>query len=354
MAGCPPVQNSVSAFENCFAPPLGLMTYGQLEAVSNIPAAQIAGWIQTAISQSKPPNVNASYNNECESMLRARGLLYCHTTPGDCGSAPPPGSAIATPQVVGLGAAAGSGVISGLGAAGILAGPATLGITAAIAVGASAIESLISHHSQAVANEQSVLCAVMNFYNPLIKSIDAQVMSGAISSDDGLTLLKQTGLTAINGLNGILQTCNAACYYRGYIQAQNYFAANYYPAISPASNIGPQGPGNPPDGWGTLPGGVTVTGLTPPPAPPVRSTAASVYSPAGPSSTIAGATIAPTIQSNNQLPGNPNASDNLNTGYNQQTGQSAQAADVPAVPINWTTVGLVAAAIILVVFLAKG
>jgi hypothetical protein len=125
------------------------------------------------------------------------------------------------------------------------------------------------------------------------------------------------------------------------LQAHLYFAKNYYPSIAPASNIFPQAPANPPDGVGTLPGGVTVTGTTPPPVPPVRSLPSNTYAPAGPTSGLVGLGTGTSLTSNNQLPGNPSASDNLNLGYNQQTGQSAQAADVPNVPINWTMIGAI-------------
>ena len=69
---------------------------------------------------------------------------------------------------------------------------------------------------------------------------------------------------------------------------------------------------------------------------------------------LTGSAIAPPLTSNNQLPGNLSASDYLNRGYNQQTGQSAQLADVPAQGINWTVVGAAVGIIALIVVLTKG
>ena len=211
MSGCPPVQNSVADYENCAAGSLGLKPYG---AIGN---GNIQGWINTAATQTKPPGSNSSYAAGCEASLRARGLIYYKNAPGDCGSPTPPGSAIGVPQIVGLGGSAGSGAVAGLGAAGILAGPATLGITAAISVGVGVLESIIGHHGAAVANEQATICAVMNYFNPLIRQIDAAVAGGSISSDEGITYLQQVVNSAKSGLNAIRKVCNAACFYQGFL-----------------------------------------------------------------------------------------------------------------------------------------
>lgn len=349
MAGCPePIKNGVPAFLNCYAPPLGLQPYG---AIGN---GTISGWIATAVAQSKPAGANNTYATQCEAHLRARGLLYSKNTPGDCGAPPAVGGGVGVPQVIGLSGQVGSSLVSGLGVAGVIGGAATLGIGAAIAVGVGVLETVLSHHSAAVANEQATICAVMNFFNPIITRIDAAVKAGTISSDEGITYLQQAILTAKNSLSTIVQTCNAACFFRGYLDAHLYFAKNYYPAITPSTNIFAQAPGNPPDAYGTMPGGVTVTGNTPPPPPPIRSTAQNTYAPALTSPALVGSGIAPPLASNAQLWGNPNAVDYLNRGYNQQTGQSAQAADVPPTEVNWNIIGAVAAVIALLIVVGRG
>jgi hypothetical protein len=329
---CP--TTSAQAYENCFAPALFLQSYG---AIGLEP--QLSAWVVAAVAQSKPPGVNATYAIACEACLRARGILYYHSTPGDCG-APSSIPGVAAPQIAGLSGSAAGGIASGLGAAGIIGGAATLGITTAISVGVGAIEGIFAHHAEAVKNEQNTICAVMNYFNPLITRIDAAVKSGVLSPDAGCAALTQICQTAINGLAGIMQTCNAACYYRGMLQAHIYFAKNYYPAIAPVS-VWPQNPGSPPDGYGTPPGGVTVTGNNPPPPQTVRSLPQNTYLPAGP--------LGPSLTPNQNLPGNAQAVDYLNLGYNQQTGQSAQAADVPNTGINWPMIGAIAAIIALLV-----
>ena len=341
MSGCP--GTSATAYENCGAPAQGLQPYG---AIGN---GTLSAWIAAAVAQSKPAGAPSGYAVVCEAMLRARGLIYYKQNPGDCGSAGAVPGVLSPPQLVGLSGTAAGGAVAGLGAAGVLAGPATLGISTAISVGVAALEGIFAHHDQAVANEQATICAVANYFNPIMRQLDAAVKSGAISSDTGITNLQQVILTAKNGLVWIIKSCDAACVYAGILQAHLYFAKNYYPSLAPANNIYPQAPANPPDGVGTPPGGVTVTGTTPPPPPPVRSLPSNTYAPAGPS---VGNGTGNGLTSNNQLPGNPLAPDNLNAGYNQQTGQSAQAADVPNVPIDWTMIGAIVAIIALLVLVA--
>lgn len=345
MSGCQ-TSAGVAAYENCGAGPMGLQPYG---AIGN---GNVDAWVKAAVAQSKPSGAPGDYNVSCEANVRARGIIYYHTNPGDCG-APQAVSGIGTPQVVGLSGSASSGVVGGLGVAGVIGGAATLGITTAISVAVGAIEGIFAHHAQAVANEQATICQVINYFNPLVARLDAAVRAGAISSDDGITYLTQIANSARNGLAEIMKICNASCVYQGTLLAHIYFAKNFYPAIAPVS-IFPQQPSGPPDGLGTPPGGVTITGTNPAPPPPIRSLPSNTYAPAGPSPVLVGGGSAPPIASNNQIPGNPVASDYLNLGYNQQTGQSAQAADVPNAAINWGIVAAVVGIIALFVVIARG
>lgn len=346
---CP--TTSAQAYENCGAPALNLQSYG---AIGN---GRVAGWIATAVAQSKPAGAPSSYATVCEAMLRARGLIYYKTNPGDCGD-PQAVNSFGTPQIVGLSGSGASGVVSGLGAAGVIGGAATLGISAAVSVGVGAIESIFAHHTQAVANEQATICAVMNYFNPLVAKIDAAVRSGTITPDAGSAYLTQVCNSAKNGLAGIMKACNASCVYQAICQAHIYFAANFYPAIAPPT-VGPQAPGTSPNAWGTLPGGVTANGNIPPPAPPLRSTPGNTYASSIPSPTSPGSSttvINPTtLTTPNAQPVTTYGSSNwLEQGYNQQTGQSAQAADVAPSSINWTMVGAVIAVITLLVLVSRG
>lgn len=320
MSGC--AQTSVSGWESCGCGPLGLAGYG---ADPNDSA------IKAAVAQSTPPGAPSGYATVCEAQLRAGGLCYWKSSPGDCG-APAAIPGITSGQIAGLSGAASSGVIGGLGVAGVIGGAATLGISTAVSVAVAGIEGVFAHHDQAVANEQATICAVMNYFNPAKKAIDNAVRSGAISSDEGVTYLTQIANQAKNGLSGIMQKCNAACVYQGVLQAFINYSRTWYDYIAPTNMVMPQAPGGPPTTYGTPPGGVTTAPASPAPPPPIRSLPSNTYAPAGPSPVN---TTAPVLQSNANLPsGSPSLpasspSDYLNLGYRQQTGQSVQAADVP-------------------------
>lgn len=283
--------------------------------------------------RNKPASAPSDFPIACEAMLRARGLIYYKNNPGDCG-APPPVAGFGSGQIVGLSGTAASGVIGGLGAAGAISGAATLGIGTAITLAVAGIEGIFAHHAQAVANEQSTICAVAGYFNPLIKQIDNAVRSGAITASEGVVFMQQIAQQAINGLSSIMKVCNAACVYVGVLKAHIDFVSYFYPKISPPISIGANNPGGAPDYFGTPPGGVTVSSNTVtngPPTPPLRSQPGNQYLPAGPSAYTG--TGAP-LTSNMLLPGSVLAPDYLNRGYNQQTGQSAQRADV-ASTTNW-------------------
>jgi len=339
MSGCP--GTSAQAYEDCGAPAQGLSRYPGFLTGSAIDAA-----IRSAVLQSKPSGAPSSYAVVCEAMLRAGGLIYYKSNPGDCGAPPAPGG-ITSGQVAGLSGSAASGVIGGLGAVGAISGVATLGITSAISFAVGGIESIFAHHEQAVANEQATICAVANYFNPAKKQIDDACRTGVISPDAASAYLTQVCNQAKTGLSSIAKVCNAAYVYQAICQAFINYAHTWYDTIAPTVGVYPQAPAAAPTAPGTPPGGVTVSPTSPAPAPPVRSQAGSTYAPAI-------LTSAPPLNLNSSLPGNYGGVDYLNLGYNQQTGQSGQAADVPPTEgINWVAVGAVAAVIALVVSLSR-
>jgi hypothetical protein len=327
----------MSAFENCNAGPEGLLAY------PGYPIPDDKQYYITAV-RNTPGNFvgatkKAGFVALCEACLRARGILYSKQSPGDCGSGSSPISGIGSGQIVGLSGQAASGVVGGLGAAGALSGAATFGIGTAVTFAVSAIEGIFQHHSQAVANEQGTICSVARYFNPLVQQIDAAVRSGEISAAQGVAYMKQVTNQAINGLQSILSGTNAASYFIGVLKAFADFANYLYPHIAPELSLSANDPGGAPDFYGTPPGGVnassnTLTNSAPP--PPIRSTAANTYAPAIPGS-------APILTPNRLLPG-LNTPDYLNRGYNQGTGQSEQAADVPP-SINWVMIGAIAAVV---------
>lgn len=338
MSGCP--NTDVAAYENCGAPAQGLAAFGVDPNVSAIKAA---------VASSTPRGVNASYPIVCEAMLRAGGLIYFKSSPGDCG-APPTLPGITSGQIAGLSGAAASGVTGILGTVGVIGGAATLGISTAITAAVGGIETIFAHHAQAVANEQATICSVANFFNSAKRAIDSAVRSGMISPDEGVAYLTQVANQAKSGLATIMNTCNAACYYQGFLQAFINYARTWYDYLAPALIVFPQAPNSPPSSYGTPPGGVTQTGSLPAPPPPIRSTPGNVYAPAGPAPY---GPLSPPLNTNTALPGNYAASDYLNQGYNQPTGDSAQAADTPPSQINWQTFAAIAT-VVLVAFTLLG
>jgi hypothetical protein len=327
MAGCATL--SAQVYEDCGAPAQGLAKYNALDPNS---AA-----IKAAVASSKPPKAPNSYLNVCEAMLRSGGMIYYKNSPGDCG-APGKVPGFGSGQIAGLSGQAASGVVGGLGVAGIIGGAATLGISAAVAVSVGAIEQIISHHAAAVADEQGTLCSVVAYFNQAKFAIDGAVRAGQISPDQAVSYLTQVANQVQSGLASIEQTCNAACVYGGVAQAFMNFSRTWYDSISPNTGIFPQAPGGPPTYYGTPPGGVTSAPGSLPPAPPIRALLGNEYAPAGPQPGIG---LAPPLNLNAALPGNTKAPDYLNQGYNQQTGQSGQAADVPPSTINWTMIGAI-------------
>lgn len=339
MAACSAGTTSVQTYQSCEAPAFGGIPYN-----ANDPNTAA---IQAAVNASIPSGISnkVAYKVACEAMLRAGVLFYQKSTPGDCGAPSPAPGGISNGQIIGLSGTAASGATSALAAAGVLSGPATLGIGTAISLAVAGLEDLFAHHAQAVANEQATLCRVMNFFNPAKQAIDAGVRSGQITPDAGATLLIQLVNQAKTGLSTILKSCNAACWYNGYLVAFSNFSRTWYDSIAPTSGVYAQAPGGPPTYYGTPPGGVTTSPSMLPPPPPTRSLPYNTYAPALGS--------APILMTNKNLPGNTYAPDYLNQGYNQQTGASAQLADVPnTFALTPTNLFLIIAAVILLLLVA--
>jgi hypothetical protein len=203
-----------------------------------------------------------------EASLRLRGFPYWKNQIGDC--------PLPTSKTSGVGAQLGiqstqiasTAGLTALETAGILSGPATLGIGAAVGFAIAGVEDLLQHHSVAVANEQNTLCFITGNMNATIPKIDAAVASGLITPDEGTSLIKQLVQQMRPALQTIEQVCNAACVYSGVLNGHVAFAPVYYKQIAPMRVIA-QSPGAAPTAFGSNPGGVPATIQFPqPPVPP--------------------------------------------------------------------------------------
>jgi hypothetical protein len=336
--GCP--TTSAAAYENCSGPPAGAFAYPGPPELAAIPNVQTQ--IGIVAARNKPAGLNwPNWPLSVEVVIRARGITYYKQNPGDCGSGSPVPSGFGSGQIVGLSGQAAGGIVSTLGAAGTLAGPATLGISTAISVAVAGIEDIFAHHAQAVANEQATECAMQNYLNPAIRQIDKAVLSGQITDQQGIAFMNQVGNQAISGLQSIVKPGNLAYGTIGLIKSLMDFAYYYYPIISPIDQFTANRPGQAPSTINP-PGSVTDAFGT----APIRSTTdpTFAYAPAI-------VTAAPPLTPNKVLPsGCTTCSDFLNQGYNQQTGQSAGAADVPpGRGIDWTMIAAIATIILILI-----
>jgi hypothetical protein len=203
-----------------------------------------------------------------EASLRVRGFPYWKTTIGDC----PAPSAAAQSLGVTLGVQGGqiasTAGLSALETAGVISGPATLGIGAAVGFAIAGIEDIISHHAAAVSKEQTTLCYIAGTINQTLPQIDSAVASGTITPAQGASLVSQLMDKMKPILATIQQVCNAACVYSGVLSGHTAFAPIYYAQIAPMRVLA-QSPGGAPTAFGSNPAGVPAMANFPqPPIPP--------------------------------------------------------------------------------------
>ncbi len=158
---------------------------------------------------------------------------YWKNVPGDCGSAS--GSGLSTISGVRLGAGLASQGADALNTGLGLAGTAEKVANAVPIVGSilstitSVLSGIFAHHAQAVAREQSTLCAVIPQVNAFLDQIDQAYTLGQLSGPQAVQALEtiytqmNQGLAAIEKPTG----CNASCVYlrelRGIIDAKSLF-----------------------------------------------------------------------------------------------------------------------------------
>lgn len=111
----------------------------------------------------------------------------------------------------------GSGLaLQGAVQAGLLtAGPATLGISIAIAGITALFGTIFSHHAQAIAQERRVLCASVPAANNYLSIIDQALQAGRATPQQAISALQSLQSDFTSNVQSILKMssdkCNAAC-----------------------------------------------------------------------------------------------------------------------------------------------
>lgn len=202
----------------------------------------------TISNNNVPPSAPSNIRTTIECCLRARGILYYKSTPGDCALPSKPSGIGGVKLGMQIGESS-LGTVSALGTAGIigLGGAATALSVATLGVGLAAVPilAIVQHHQAAVATEQATICQVAEMVNQAIPTIDYQVQQGQASPNDGITLMQYVCQNAIQGLDSIRKTCNAACVYEACLRAHMDFSKVFYPVISPVTGNHPVAPGTP-------------------------------------------------------------------------------------------------------------
>lgn len=99
----------------------------------------------------------------------------------------------------------------GAGTALLATGPATFGITIAIAGLVGLFSTIFAHHAAAVKKEQSTLCTAVPAANNYLNIIDQAVSSGAVDAQHALAALDSLSSDFRSAVSGIYKSCNAAC-----------------------------------------------------------------------------------------------------------------------------------------------
>jgi hypothetical protein len=126
----------------------------------------------------------------------------------------------AAAKYVGL-AGSGAGLaLTGVVQEGLLvAGPATLGISIAIATIVGIFSTILNHHAQAVKKEQNVLCSAVPAANNYLQIIEQGVQSGLATPQQGIDALNSLVNDFKNAVSSIEKNCNAACVMTEELQA---------------------------------------------------------------------------------------------------------------------------------------
>jgi hypothetical protein len=116
----------------------------------------------------------------------------------------------------------------------IAAGPATLGISIAIAGIVGIFSTILNHHAQAVQKEQSVLCSAIPAANNYLNIISQAVQSGQSTPQEAISALNSLLSDFTSTVSSIEKgsigtgTCNAACVYTAQLAAIVAYQTSQY------------------------------------------------------------------------------------------------------------------------------
>jgi hypothetical protein len=181
---------------------------------------QAAEQIFPASKVTKAAGHNQAVRDLMTSSAAAGQILNVQGAPGyvpgtaQCAAAPS-GAA----NDVGLAGKAGSLALTGVNSAGLIAAGPTLGISLAISGIVGIFSTIFNHHAQAVAKEQSVLCAAVPAANNYLKIIAQAVQQGQATPAQGIQALQSLLSDFRSSVSSIMHgndptssgECNAAC-----------------------------------------------------------------------------------------------------------------------------------------------
>jgi hypothetical protein len=135
--------------------------------------------------------------------------------------------------------------------AGVLAAPITMGVSIAVSAIVGLFSTLINHHAQAVAKEQTVLCSAVPAANNYLSIIAQAVSSGLATPQDGIAALESLKGDFRSAVGAIYNDCNAACVMYMELEAiclvmesqlQDMINAANAPAAAPVQVVTPSRP----------------------------------------------------------------------------------------------------------------
>jgi hypothetical protein len=163
----------------------------------NDPLADTYQSIMSAIVTKDNPSGNVpAWKTLCEACLRARSLLYCSNTPGDCGTTHQATNQAALSnlqtlgvvgQLSGEGIQIGSTIANLAGAGGALLSGVTFGASALL----QGILTIFQNHAKAEQTQATALCQLAPQVTAAIISTDAAIYAGSDSQNSGITNIQE-------------------------------------------------------------------------------------------------------------------------------------------------------------------
>lgn len=164
----------------------------------------------------------APFMQYAEACMRARAILFCNQTAGDCqtGRASISGATPAFADVETL-----------IGASGSIAGP----VGSAIAADVNTIVNVFAAHAQAVARQASALCTLAPEFSQAIYQIDSGVSAGLLTPQQGAAAVTQLVSSWQASVGTLAKNCNAFCMYAALILCLADITPYYYAGLQQIS-----------------------------------------------------------------------------------------------------------------------